>query len=355
MAAATGALAPRVTPGASTAGRLACALAVALIAAVASPGLAQTPPSRDVFRIATGGVDSPSFAVGGLIASSLSNPPGGLPCDRGGSCGVPGLVAVAQALGSRAEAVDAVAKGRIDAALAPSAVAFDVWKKGGAGDKLRTIGTIYLEDLTVLVRRDAPIADLPDLKHGVSAVGVRDGSPVGFLRDLTRMLGIDAVGVTSFQTVDDALSQLTAGQADAAILLATVPDPQLVDLVRANPVRVVAPAPETLDRLFAMFPFLVRASLPAGSYGNPDTAVLAAMPVQLYVSADADATEVQAITRALWNPASQRLMRGGPVEARTASAAGAVVGLTVPLHPGARRYYEDAKLLPVSGDPADGR
>lgn len=351
MAATIGALASLVTDGASTGpGRLrrvlACALAAALAAGAAGPARAQPPSLSEVFRIATGGVDSPSFAVGGLIANGLSNPPGGLPCERGGSCGVPGLVAVAQAMGSRTEAVDAVANRKIDAALAPAAVAYDAWKKGGAGEKLRSLGTIYLEDLTVLVRRDSPIADLTDLKRGVSAVGVRDGSPIAFLRALTRTLGIDAVGVTSFQTLDDALSQLAAAQIDAAILIATAPDARLTEFAQANAVRVVAPAFETIDRLVAEFPFLVRAPLAAGVYGSAEATIQAAMPIQLYMSAEVDPDQVYALTKALWNDASQRQMLTGPVEARSAKLAQAMVGLAVPLHAGAARYYREIGLLP---------
>ncbi len=49
------------------------------------------------FRIGTGGIAGTYYPVGGLIAQWISNPPGSRPCEKGGSCGVPGLVSVAQA------------------------------------------------------------------------------------------------------------------------------------------------------------------------------------------------------------------------------------------------------------------
>ena len=48
------------------------------------------------FRIGTGGAGGTYFPIGGIIANAISNPPGSRACDKGGNCGVPGLVAMAQ-------------------------------------------------------------------------------------------------------------------------------------------------------------------------------------------------------------------------------------------------------------------
>ena len=62
----------------------------------ASIFVSQTGASEEVtyFRIGTGGIAGTYYPVGGLIAQWISNPPGSRPCDKGGSCGVPGLVSV---------------------------------------------------------------------------------------------------------------------------------------------------------------------------------------------------------------------------------------------------------------------
>jgi hypothetical protein len=53
------------------------------------------------FRIATGPTESSLFQVGALIGQVVSSPPGSRECDRGGSCGVPGLIAVTQTTAAR--------------------------------------------------------------------------------------------------------------------------------------------------------------------------------------------------------------------------------------------------------------
>ena len=69
--------------------------AVALTCAV----LASSIVAQDLkfFRIGTGGTAGTYYPIGGLLANAISNPQGSRPCNEGGSCGVPGMVATAVA------------------------------------------------------------------------------------------------------------------------------------------------------------------------------------------------------------------------------------------------------------------
>src|SRR5581483_4405905 len=83
------------------------------------------------FRIGTAATTGTYFQIGGMLANAISKPPGSRDCDRGGSCGVAGLVAVAQATQGSVENVDAVAGGRLESALAQSDVAFGAYSGTG--------------------------------------------------------------------------------------------------------------------------------------------------------------------------------------------------------------------------------
>lgn len=60
--------------------------------AAARPG-----EGANYFRIGTGSIAGTYFPVGEALAAILSQPAGAPPCDEGGRCGVPGLIATAQA------------------------------------------------------------------------------------------------------------------------------------------------------------------------------------------------------------------------------------------------------------------
>ena len=107
-------------------------LAAALLAlcGVATTGLAPAQEMR-FFRIGTGGVAGTYYPIGGLIADIISNPPGARPCDKGGSCGVPGLVAIAQSSNGAVANVDAIGSDNLESGFAQSDVAY--WAYTGTG------------------------------------------------------------------------------------------------------------------------------------------------------------------------------------------------------------------------------
>ncbi|MFA6021986.1 MAG: TAXI family TRAP transporter solute-binding subunit, partial [Rhodospirillales bacterium] len=83
------------------------------------------------FQLGTGPTGETRFPVGGLIANAISNPPGSRECEKGGSCGVPGLVAVAKSTNGSIANVEAIGQKRLDAALVHADIAY--WAYHGTG------------------------------------------------------------------------------------------------------------------------------------------------------------------------------------------------------------------------------
>ena len=129
------------------------------------------------FSIGTGSTGGTYFPIGGMIASAISGPPGAPPCERGGSCGVPGLIAVAQASSGSVENLENIRSGFIDSGLAQSDTAF--WAYTGTGlyaniepiTDLRAISHLYAEVIHVVVPSDSDIE-----------IGGRSARQTGFAR-----------------------------------------------------------------------------------------------------------------------------------------------------------------------------
>src|SRR5262245_8217532 len=92
-------------------------------AGLVAPRRATAPDTR-YFRIGTAATGGTYYPIGGLIAGAISNPPGSRACDKGGSCGVPGLIAVAQSTQGSVQNVEMIARGQLEAALSQSDIAF---------------------------------------------------------------------------------------------------------------------------------------------------------------------------------------------------------------------------------------
>jgi TRAP transporter TAXI family solute receptor len=341
--------------------RLAGVIAVAAIVAI-SGGVAGAQPAGNAnagteplgLRIGTGTTSGTYFPLGSLIANALSRPPGARPCERGGSCGVDNLLAVAQATDGSVENVDRLQRGDLDAALAQANIAY--WARTSSGpyrgkppaDQLSLIASLYTETVHVVVREDSPLKSVSELKGKRVSLGP-DGS--GTLTDARNVLAAFGLSEKSLKPVYERPARsgdmLTDGEIDAMFVTGGDPMPVLVDLARALDIRFLplngTPAEEMVERQ----PFITRAEIPADVYPGVDEATsTVGMGAMLLIRKDEPEELVFEITKALWNPATLALLadprRPTPI---TLDPRDTLTTLAVPLHPGARRYYEEAGLL----------
>src|SRR5262249_52467813 len=133
----------------------------------AAPGSAQETP---IFRIGAAATAGSFFEIGGVVGSAISKPAASAPCEQGGGCGVPGLVAVAQATKGSVDNLQMIASDQIESGIAQSDVAS--WAHAGTGifageapiKKLRAIASLFPERLHLVVRAAGPIHTLKDLR-----------------------------------------------------------------------------------------------------------------------------------------------------------------------------------------------
>jgi TRAP transporter TAXI family solute receptor len=321
-----------------------------LLGAAVAPGLRAQDESR-FFRIGTGPTSGNYFAIGGIIANAISNPPGSQPCDKGGSCGVPGLIAIAQTTQGSVQNVDLVADKTFESGLCQSDVAY--WAYSGTGmysggkpfDGLRAIANLYQESLHIIVRADSKIEAIADLKGKRVSLGGR-GS--GTRATAVLVLGAYGVGERKFTgqqlTIRKAADALRDGAIDAIFFVGGAPVPDLAELARTTPLRLLPVAGSEASTLRSTYPFITIDVIPANSYGEHPAAVTVGIGTYWLVLAELDDKLVHDITAALWHPATRKLLdKGGPI-GRRIRIEQALVGLPLPVHPGAERYYAEPRV-----------
>lgn len=297
-----------------------------------------------MFRIGTPAIDSPVFEVAGLVANGLSNPPGGRPCDRGGACGVPGLIAAVQALSGVSDALEQVTRRQIDGVVLSVSDAIRGFEQpGNPLTALRTVGTLFVEELHLLVAAGNGALDLADLVGEDIAVGLGQGQPSALLRDLVPALGF-APDRARFMSITDAVAAVASGRVHAAMVLATWPQPWLNGGQR---LRLIPLSAAQAAGLIAERGYLVPRQVPITLVEGGPLGTTIGAPTQLFVPADSDIDLVYQLARSLWHPATLRMLGGGSVEAKDAKPAQALAGVRVPLHLGAQRWYRESGLLPT--------
>jgi TRAP transporter TAXI family solute receptor len=309
------------------------------------------------FRIGTAATTGTYFQIGGMLANAISKPPGSRDCDRGGSCGVPGLVAVAQATQGSVENVQAVGASRFESALAQSDVAFGAYSGTGlfkgkpAIKSLRVIASLFPESVHLVVRADGAIAGIKDLKGKRVGLGEKESGTLVDARLILETAGLAEKDLkVDYRSLSLAAAALGHDELDAFFLFGGYPVPGITELATTTPTRLIPLSGEIADRLTRKYSFFAADTIPAGTYPGIDepTPTLGTRALWI-VSADVPDELVHSITRALWHEGNRRILdQGHPMGLRIRLET-ALQGVVVPLHPGAESYYRAAGL-PIPED-----
>ncbi|HEX9463552.1 MAG TPA: TAXI family TRAP transporter solute-binding subunit [Alphaproteobacteria bacterium] len=304
------------------------------------------------FRIGAGPVESGNFAVGTLIGNLVSSPPGGRDCDRGGSCGVPGLIVITQTTAGAVANVDAVRTRRLESGLCQADIAYwayhgtGLFKKEGAVQNLRAIANLYPEALHVVVRRPAGIREFRQLKGKVVSLGERESGTLVTARAVLQTLGVAERDLRAqFLSPAAAADAMRDGKLDAFFEMSGIPSAVVADLARSSEVDLLGIEGQSFQRLVGSHPFFTKSSIKAGTYHDVPEATTVSVGVLWIVDAEVDEKIVYGLTRALWHPNNRRILDSAAPYGPLIRLETAIEGVALPVHPGAALYYFEAGLI----------
>ncbi|MEM7445595.1 MAG: TAXI family TRAP transporter solute-binding subunit [Pseudomonadota bacterium] len=344
-----------VAAGRKAVGALILALLLALAAILFVDRSAEGQELR-FFRIGTGTAGGTYFPIGGMIASAISGPPGAPDCEHGGTCGVPGLIAVALTTEGSVANIEMLQDGLIEAAMVQADVAF--WAATGTGPfvgqqpmvDIAAIGRLYTEQLHVVVDADSEIHEFADLvDHRVSLGPIGSGTLV-----LARSL-LDAFGISEqdmdaqYLRPEEAADLLADGDLDAFLIVGGAPVLAVADLAMRHDIRLVPIDGAEVIQLIYDQPFLVNTRISGSSYQGVEAQRTLGVGSLLVVRRSLDDDTVYRLTRALWHPTTSTLLTNSHPRGRDIVLVDAMRGVPIPLHPGAEAYYRLVGIAPLEG------
>lgn len=331
------------------------ALAVAGIPGAKSAPRAPDGENQQVayFSIGTSGTSGAYFPVGSVLANAISNPPGSLPCDRGGSCGAPQVVAVAQSTAGDAANLLAVGSGALDSGLSRGDMALWAYRgeavfAGQPGKRnLRAVTRLFTVPMHVVVSRKSDIREMADLAGKRISLGEAPDSGTALqARKILAAYGVtNGAAIEEFLEPDAAAAALQKGRIDAFFVIGPGPVTAISRLAERVGIRLLSLDGQPAAALRRDNPAMVKATIPARLYRGTGAIETLGISAIWVVSAELPEERIYEITRALWHPTTLAILHGADNPLRDIRLSNALDGVRIPLHVGARHFYIEAGLI----------
>ncbi len=323
----------------------------ALTTALGLPGQALSQDMK-FFRIGTGGAGGTYFPIGGLLANAISAPPGSTPCDKGGACGVPGLVAIAQTTNASVANCTGVETGQMESGLAAADIVYQAFNGQGTFKdkkygKLRVIANLFPEHLHLVLPKGGKLEGIAALKgKRVSVFQAGSGTQVAVLEFLKQFNITKADMQTSELNPQQSADRMADGQLDAFFIIGGTPLAAISQLASTKGMEIYSMSDSDVATFLKALPYYYEDPIPAKSYEGQNNVIKSvAVGAQWIVSSDVPEQLVYDITTALWNANTRKLLDNGHAKAKEIKLEAALKAVQVPLHPGAEKFYKEKGVL----------
>jgi len=299
----------------------------------ASPALAQ----QRFFRIGTGGTGGTYYPVGGMIANAIST-------DK--------INVSAVATNGSVANVNGIVGGSMESGFSQADI--NAWAYTATGifegrpkiEELRVIANLYPESVHVVVKKGANIKSLADLKGKRVSI---DEPGSGTLVNARALLA--AFGVSERDIRPEYLKQVQSaekfkdGSLDAYFQTTGYPQGTLSELAATNGFELLPIDGEIRDKIMAQYKFFAKDRIPDGVYKDVKGVDTIAVGAQWTTTSKQPDDLVYEITKALWSDKTRTAMDAGHAKGRDIRRETALLGLGIPLHAGAEKFYKEIGLI----------
>mgnify|MGYP000916182975 CR=1 FL=1 len=283
-------------------------------------------------KMATGGTTGTYYAFSGAVSQVLSSKIDNLSFD-------------VQSTGASKANIFLVADKEADIAIVQNDVMYyaskgiDLFAEEGAVEGFSAMAGCYAEVCQIVSK--SSITSIEDLRGKRVSVG-DIGSGCEFnARQILDVYGMsfDDIQVNNLSFGDSATA-LKDDKIDAFFCVAGAPTTAVVELATSNAINVLEIDDEHAEKLIADYPFYTKFNVPGGAYKGVDSDVQTVAVVATYiVSNDLDEKIVYEMTKALFENADE-IAAAHPKGAEL-NPEYSVSGISIPMHPGALKYYKE--------------
>lgn len=210
-------------------------------------------------------------------------------------------------------------------------------------DKLRAIAAIYPNYVQVVASKESGIKTLADLKGKRLSVGAPKSGTELNARAILAAAGITYkdLGKVEYLPFAESVDLMKNRQLDATLQSAGLGVAAIRDLASSVPINVVEIPASVIDKVGTPY---VKTVIPKNTYeGQTEDVTTAAVINFLVTRADLSADLVYNLTKATFDNLAE--LQASHAAAKDMTLEKATVGMPVPMHPGAEKYFREKGVL----------
>ena len=248
--------------------------------------------------------------------------------------------------------VQDVASGEVDVAVATADVVLNGYtgagsfEEVGALENVRVIGAVYTSVSSGVALKESGMEYVHDLLGKRVAVGPAASATENSCFDAFEVMGITAEN-TSLENLGlgDGADSVGDGILDAAFGFAGLPIGGQLNLAATKDIVVLNYTQEEIDAILAGNSAYIQSTIPAGTYTGQDYDTLTfGVKCLVIVNADMDESLVYDMCKTM-NENSADLAAGNAILNEMTDPSFLCTNVSIPLHPGAEKYYGELGLL----------
>ncbi|WP_077212175.1 TAXI family TRAP transporter solute-binding subunit [Bacillus dakarensis] len=265
---------------------------------------------------------------------------------------IEGLRVNAQASNGGVDNLNQMKEGEAHISFATSGIIWEAYNgergfKDRKYEDVRIVAGLYYNPNQFVVREGSDIESVGDLKGKKFAPGSTGSTP-----EVESSIILPAYGINypddinaNFVGFTEAIDLMRNKQIDGALIQAGLPTAAVTEMTSTADGKLIGIEPEIRKQLMEEYPWYSEMTIPAGTYENQEEDVdTLAIKMMLMADASVDEETIYQMTKVFWENLDQlesthAIVKQMEIENAVTELAG------IPLHDGAKRYYEEQGLL----------
>lgn len=297
---------------------------------------------RIFFGIATGGTGGTYYPLGGMLAQIISN-----------KVVIDGKKMSATAETGNASLANAMLLNgnNIESAFVAADILDAAYKgtkqfKGKNMKNLRALGALYPETVQLVVRAGTGVKTFPELKGKSISSGSPGSGQWQLLGELLSVYGMNRRTdiKEDYSNFAQSAEKIKTGKLDASLITAGTPTASVLELAESHDIIILPLSGDPIKEVQKALPCYFNVILPAGTYKGQAQDVETIAVRAVWATHDKlDDTIAYHVVKALYE--NTDTLAKGHVTGKEISLEKALESVSIPLHPGAQRYYREKGLI----------